>query len=144
MNFWDSSALVPLIVEQASTSKAEEVYRCESHGVLVWWGSFTECVSAIARLERLDQLDNHECEQALRALSQLSKNWHEILPSDMVREKANRILRLHPLRAGDAFQLASAIVASEDQMSKLGFVTYDERLAIAARKEGFTVQEKLI
>jgi hypothetical protein len=48
-------------------------------------------------------------------------------------------LRVHPLRAADALQLAAAIVASEDQPASLPFVTLDDRLGQAAQREGFTV-----
>jgi len=141
MNFWDTSALVPLIVEQELSSLAEDKYRLERGGVFVWWGTYTECVSALARLERAQALTSREAEQALRALRKLAETWHEIQPSDLVRDKANRLLRLHSLRTGDAFQLASAIIASEDLTSKVTFVTFDERLAAAARKEGFEVMD---
>ncbi len=141
MNFWDTSALVPLILDQALSSRALEYFREESLGIFVWWGTYTECVSAIARLEREQLLSNGEAEQALRALAELATHWNEVLPSDMVRERANRLLRLHPLRTADAFQLAGAIVASEDLASRVAFVSFDERLAIAARKEGFSVRD---
>jgi predicted nucleic acid-binding protein len=43
------------------------------------------------------------------------------------------------LRAADALQLAAAFVASERRPPTLELVTLDERLAAAARKEGFVV-----
>lgn len=139
MNFWDSSALVPLLIEQKSTAAVEKLYAEERRGVFVWWGTYTECVSALARLEREHTLDVDEVEAALRALGEIAKSWSEILPSDRVRERANRMLRVHPLRTGDAFQLGSLVVASEDAASKVSLATFDERLAAAARKEGFNV-----
>ncbi len=139
MNFWDTSALVPLIVEQALSSRAEAYYQRERHGVFVWWGTYTECVSSLARLERERGLRSQEFEQALRLLSTLAESWNEVLPSDVLRARANRLLRIHPLRTGDVFQLASAIIASEDLASRVAVVTFDERLAAAARREGFEV-----
>jgi len=65
--------------------------------------------------------------------------WTEVLPSSQVREQAIRLLRVHPLRAADASQLAAAIVASDFRPSALEFVTLDSRLAESAEKEGFTV-----
>ena len=53
--------------------------------------------------------------------------------------RATRLLRVQPLRAADSLQLASAIVAAEDQPQSHEFVTLDERLALAAQREGFTV-----
>ncbi len=37
----------------------------------------------------------------------------EIDPSDEIRETAARFLRVHPLRAADALQLAAAFAAAE-------------------------------
>jgi predicted nucleic acid-binding protein len=52
---------------------------------------------------------------------------------------ATRLLRVHPLRAADALQLAAAIIAAEDDPRSLPFVTLDDRLALAAEREGFPV-----
>ncbi len=56
-----------------------------------------------------------------------------------MRDQAGRLLRLHPLRAADALQLAAAIIACEHQPESLPLVTLDQRLAEAARREGFAV-----
>jgi predicted nucleic acid-binding protein len=50
-----------------------------------------------------------------------------------------RFLRVHPLRAADALQLAAAFMAAERRPASLQVVTLDERLADAARKEGFAL-----
>ena len=74
----------------------------------------------------------------LELLDTLRKSWLEILPSEEVRDRAIRLLRVHGLKAADAFQLASARVwAGSTDRPEL--VTYDERLALAARLEGFRV-----
>jgi hypothetical protein len=59
--------------------------------------------------------------------------------SDSVRDQAIRLLRVHPLRGADSFQLAAAVVASEHQPGTLPLVTLDHRLREAALREGFTV-----
>jgi predicted nucleic acid-binding protein len=74
-------------------------------------------------------------------LKELGGGWHEIEPSEIVSESATRFLRVHPLRAADALQLAAAFTASERGPTSLEVVTLDERLADAARKEGFTLIE---
>jgi hypothetical protein len=107
----------------------------------VWWATAVECASAIARLERDGALDEPAVTQAFDRLKQLASGWHEVDPSDAVREAAVRFLRVHPLRATDALQLAAAFIAAERQPSSLELVTLDERLAAAARKEGFVVIE---
>jgi len=50
-----------------------------------------------------------------------------------------RFLRVHPLRAADALQLAAAFIAAEQRPASLEMITLDDRLAAAARKEGFAV-----
>ena len=72
-------------------------------------------------------------------LKQLAFGWHEVDPSDIVRETATRLLRVHSLRAADALQLAAAIVAAEQRPAALEMLTLDDRVAGAARKEGFAV-----
>jgi hypothetical protein len=59
--------------------------------------------------------------------------------SEGIREAAARFLRVHPLRAADALQLAAAFAAAERRPASLEIVTLDDRLANAARKEGFAV-----
>jgi uncharacterized protein len=76
---------------------------------------------------------------AFDRLKQLASGWHEVDPSDIVRETATRLLRVHPLRAADALQLAAAFIAAEQRPASLEMLTLDDRLAGAARKEGFAV-----
>ena len=66
MRFWDSSALVPLVLTQPRTERAKQLLK-EDPELVVWWGSAVECASAIARLHRDGQLTKSE-EQAARAL----------------------------------------------------------------------------
>jgi hypothetical protein len=42
-------------------------------------------------------------------------------------------------RAADALQLAAAFIAAERRPPSLEVITLDERLAVAARKEGFAL-----
>jgi predicted nucleic acid-binding protein len=72
-------------------------------------------------------------------MRRLAAAWHEIDPSDAIRETAIRFLRVHPLRAADALQLAAAFIGAERRPASLEIVTLDDRLATAARREGFNV-----
>ena len=138
MKFWDASAIVPLLVAEESTRWLQAAGTKDS-AMLVWWGSAVECISALARLERDGALCTRAMTVALQRLRELSAGWHEVDPSDEIRETAARFLRVHPLRAADALQLAAAFVAAERRPTSLEMVTLDDRLADAARKEGFTV-----
>jgi hypothetical protein len=59
--------------------------------------------------------------------------------AEPVREAALRFLRVHALRAADALQLAAAYLAAERRPRALEFVSLDDRLTLAARKEGFPI-----
>jgi predicted nucleic acid-binding protein len=139
LSFWDSSAILPLIVAEPSTESLQAIAR-EDPAMCVWWGSEIECVSALARLEREDALAETEMMTALERLDSLAQAWNEVQPVVAVRVAARRLLRVHPLRAADALQLAAAVVAAEGAPASLALVTLDERLASAARREGFAVQ----
>jgi hypothetical protein len=128
VRFWDASAIVALLVAEASTRRLQALAAKE-----------VECVSALARLERDGVLDPQAITLALERLERLAAGWHEVDPSDAIREAAARFLRVHPLRAADALQLAAAFLAAERRPASLQVVTLDDRLGTAARKEGFAV-----
>jgi len=138
VKFWDASAIVPLLVAEAATCRLQAL-AAEDPDMLVWWGSEIECVSALVRLERDAALNAQAMTLSLQRLRQLAAAWHEIDPSDAIREAATRFLRVHPLRAADALQLAAAFLAAERRPASLTILTLDDRLGAAARKEGFTV-----
>ena len=138
MRFWDASAIVPLLVSETSSRSLQALAKQDST-MLVWWGSEVECASALARIERDGALEPRDAARVFERLRQLSGGWQEIEPSDVIRQAAIRFLRVHPLRAADALQLAAAYAAAEQRPASLDMVTLDERLAIAARKEGFVV-----
>ena len=141
MKFWDSSALVALLVRESRTTGMATLYR-EDPDVAAWWGTEVECASAVARLERGGMLDADGTEQALSRLDALRHRWQEIQPVADVKMTARRFLRVHPLRAADALQLAAAFVASGRRPATLEFVCLDTRLTDAARREGFVMRAR--
>ncbi len=137
MRFWDTSALVPLLLEQPMSPRIRELLR-EDPEIAAWWGTPAECASAAARLRREARLSVTDEDRVLELLRRLQDSWLEVLPSEEVRNRALRLLRVHSLKAADAFQLAAARVWAADPAGG-AFVTLDERLALAARLEGFKV-----
>ena len=140
MKFWDASAIVPLLMTEASTRHVQAL-AVKDPAMLVWWGTEVECASAIARLERDGGLEEPAVAEAFERLKQFAAGWHEIDPSDAVREAAVRFLRVHPLRAADSLQLAAAFVTAERRPASLEMITLDDRLRAAARKEGFVLAD---
>jgi predicted nucleic acid-binding protein len=136
VKFWDSSAIVPLLVPEAMSRFLRGLF--ESDPVMfAWWATEIECTSAIARRQRLGQLREDVVAEAFVRLSALSAGWHEVEPGEEVRESAKRLLRVHDLRTADALQLAAAFFVAEARPSTLEFVSLDDRLLVAARREGF-------
>ncbi|MGH8133188.1 MAG: type II toxin-antitoxin system VapC family toxin [Steroidobacteraceae bacterium] len=138
MRFWDTSALLPLLVDEPAQERLLGLLE-EDAQVLAWWGTSVEIASALARREREKLMSADQVNAALDAARHLADCWNEIVPSDAVRRTAERVLRVHPLRAADSVQLAAALVASGHDPASLPLVCLDERLTAAARREGFTV-----
>jgi predicted nucleic acid-binding protein len=138
VRYWDASALLPLLVAEPTSAAVAEAYSQDPE-VVAWWATHVECASALARLERERYLGGSDMSVALAQLAGLAAAWHEVQPVPAVRQTAIRLLRVHDLRAADALQLAAAMTAAEGQPDSLDFVTLDERLALAADREGFTV-----
>lgn len=137
MRFWDTSALVPLLLEQPATTRVRDLL-VQDPEIVAWWGTPVECASAAARLRREERLSAVHESRVLDLLVHLRESWLEVLPSQEVRTRALRLLRVHSLKAADAMQLAAARVWAGDHGAS-AFVTLDERLALAARLEGFRV-----
>lgn len=138
MMFWDSSAIVPLCTNETWTDRLESMLR-DDGSVTVWWGTAVEIASGLARQCRdgTTPIDAHE--QARARARVLGRGWSFVGPSVGVRDLAMRLLRVHPLRAGDALQLGAALVWAENGPTGHKFVCLDQRLREAARREGFVV-----
>ena len=138
MRYWDASAIVPVVINEPTSAGVLALLGEDPH-VVVWWTTEVECMSAITRREREGVLDAADVVAATARLGALRAAWEEIRPGTRLRQTATRLLRVHPLRAADALQLAAAITAADDDPRSLLFVTLDERLARAAEREGFPV-----
>ena len=138
MRFWDSSAVVPLLIDQESSRRA--VRWATEDGVLVLWTlTPVEVVSALRRLVRDGALSETVSRQAEARMVELAAGGHVVLDIEAVKAIALRVLRLHPLRVFDALQLAAALHWAEGRPEGRGFVTLDARLAEAAQREGFAL-----
>ena len=136
MKFWDSSAVVPLLVSEVMSGSVQRLYE-DDPVIAAWWATEIECTSAIARRQRSGGLPEDVAAQAFVRLKALREGWHEVESSEELRESANRLLRVHDLRTADALQLAAAVYVAEARPSTLEFVSLDDRLLTAARREGF-------
>jgi hypothetical protein len=135
--FWDSSALVPILLSEARSSEMIALLRSD-RAPAIWWSSPVECQTALQRRRREATLEAAALKEALERLAHLADDVDVVAPTLRVRQAAGRALAAHPLRAADALQLAAALVWS-DESSGDAFVCLDDRLRDAAAREGFEV-----
>ena len=138
MKFWDSSALVPLIVKEKETRYCLKTLS-DDQEMLVWCLSKVEVISALSRRLRDKAFGEEEFQKAKRHLNDLIERAYEVQAIEKVRARALRLLEVHPLRAGDACQLAAVLVATQEDPHRLAMVCFDQNLKNAALKEGFLV-----
>ena len=135
--FWDSSALNPLLVSEPTSQWARAM--ATQFTPVVWWATPVEIHSAIARVHRSGRLDDLARKLALNRLVEMRRDWLDILPSDAIRDQAQALLDLYPLRAADSLQLAAALAWCRNRPTGRTFLSAATRLAEAATAAGFTV-----
>jgi predicted nucleic acid-binding protein len=138
VRFWDTSALVPLVVAEPQTPRVRR-WMAEDDDVVVWMLTRVELLSALARRRREAGVSPGGLAAARRAILSVWDRWSEVSAVDLVRRQAERIVESHPLRAADALQIGAALVAAGDDPEALTFVTLDADQAEAAGREGLLV-----
>jgi uncharacterized protein len=136
MRFWDTSALVPLLCEEPISAASRRLLRADP-SVVVWTLTRTEMVSAVRRQQRQGRLDAADVAVAMRRIEVLARRWSEIEDVGATRDRAERLLAVHPLTAADALQLGAALLLVADRPKHQAFVTADDSLARIAEAEGF-------
>lgn len=138
VRFWDTSALVPLLVEEPTSQACRHLLQ-DKVPMVVWALSRTELSSALWRRARAGDIATKDMIDVLRRLAALAARWNEVTDLDAVRDRADRLLAVHHLRAADALQLAAALVVFEERPKGREFITSDGALALSAQAEGFNV-----
>lgn len=135
--FWDTSALVPLCVQQQPTAAVRELL--EQYEIAVWWATSVEMRSAFERLLRMGQLTQAEHVAAGIRLEKLRRGWRELQPTEALRAQAETFLTSYPLKAADSLQLAAAWTWCSGDVQRCTFLSGDAQLLEAARQVGFQV-----
>lgn len=138
MRFWDSSALIPLLIREATSDDLRRLLAADVE-IAASFITTLEVGSALWRRDHNGELSADEHAAADDAFEKLNQSWSEIADVYDAREVALEVITRHALRSGDAIQLASALIACADDPASLPSVTLDHDLAAAARAEGFTV-----
>ncbi len=138
MRFWDTSAIVPLVVREPRSDALRRLLEQDT-GIVVWWATRVECVSAISRRTREGAITPEGEASARELLNDLSEIWTEAQPTTRLRTLAEQALAAHPLRAADALQLAAALIWCGEQPQGRPFVCLDDRLRNSAARSGFAL-----
>jgi predicted nucleic acid-binding protein len=138
VKFWDTSALVPLVIDEAATQPMRTLLG-DDPDVVVWMLTSVELLSTLGRLGRSSSgLEDILPGVRFDAMA-LFARWLTVSHIEGVRRRAERLVGVHPLSAADAMQLGAALLACDDRPETLALVTLDQTLARAARLEGFQV-----
>lgn len=138
MIYWDASAIVPLVIAERSSSLVRS-WAVRDSGIVTWAWTRVEVAGAVERRTREKQITPAKRREALARFAALSEQWDEVTDVIAVRTRALQLLARHPLRASDSAQLAAALLVAEAAPSGLAFACLDDRLAMAAEREGLRV-----
>jgi hypothetical protein len=133
MVYFDASALARRYVREKSSVKVRRLLRADLPATSRY--SAVEIASALARRAREGAISG---EDRARALTALRGDLSAMLVVELTPEivtRAQTLLQRHPLRAGDAVQLASCLQLRDELDEPIALLAFDDRLTAAARKE---------
>lgn len=138
MRYFDASALVKRYVRERGSVKVRRLILSDVPATSRL--SEVEVASALGRRARESAFSVAERDRALAALqTDLPAIFVvELIPEITVR--ACTLLQRHPLRSGDAIQLASCLYLQEQLGEAIPLVAFDKRLNDAARGEGLSIR----
>lgn len=138
MRYWDASALIPLIVAEEASTRIRRLFR-DDPMIVTWAWTRVEIASAVERRAREGSLSRRMRAECLERFGRLADQWDEVVDVAAVRIRAMQVLARQSVRAADAAQLGAAMLLSEDDHASTEFVCLDQKLALAAEREGFRV-----
>lgn len=122
--YFDSSALVKLVVEEAGSQLAAELWdACD--GALSSRLAYPEVRAALAASGRNHELRADELLEAERAWEEFWAATRKVELTAEVEQQAGHLARTHALRGADAVHLASALAIDDDD---LVVAVWDRRL----------------
>ena len=138
--YFDSSALVKLVVEEIGTDLAVELWDgCDA--AVSSRLAYPEVRAALAASRRNKDLTARELADAEQAWDEL---WAATRPVEFTREverHAGHLVGAHTLRGADAVHLASALAVGD---LNLVVAVWDRRLQSGARAERLAVAPKVL
>lgn len=135
MRFWDTSAILPLLIQENTTPDMLALFD-DDRTLAYWWATPVECNSALWRRHREGAISHDALLDVLRDLNTLLGSAVEIQPRLALRQRAQHLVATHALRAADALQLAAALTWAEALAAPGMLVSLDIRLREAGQREG--------
>ena len=91
MRFWDTSALVPLVVAEDETQRMRSLLEEDPH-IITWAWTSVEFASAVERRARQGELNREHRRDALSRFADLAEIWDEVTDVLAVRRYALAVL----------------------------------------------------
>lgn len=137
MRYFDASVLVKRYVHEAGSANVRRLISSDTPATSRL--SEIEVTSALARRAREGTISTAERDRAIAAIGTDLSTMLVIELTAEVSARARILLQRHPLRAGDAIQLASCLYLQDEFGHKIPYVASDDRLIQAARAEGLQI-----
>ena len=130
--YFDTSALVPLLIDEPGTDAAGAVWD-EAERVVTVRLAYAEARAALAQAARLGRITSGHHDRSASALDNLLDQVELVEVDDALVRAAGALAQQHSLRAYDAVHLAAALTVSDP---RLVLVAGDLALLGAATAEG--------
>jgi predicted nucleic acid-binding protein len=130
--YFDTSAVVPLVIEEASTVMCARLWNGATRVVSARL-LYPEARAALARAHRLGRVDASQVEAAVADLDALFDEFDVVELTPELARSAGELAQRHALRGYDAVHLAAAVAVHDDDVV---VVTGDVDLAAAVRAAG--------
>jgi uncharacterized protein len=136
--YLDTSALVKRYFEEPQSegliSKWKEAVEIVTSSV-----AYAETIAAFCRKRREANLEEKVTQEIMDAFRHDWKSFIRVEVTDELNEAVDRVLAEYPLRGFDAIHLASATLVRQSLPENFVFACFDQRLAQAAKADGFEI-----
>ncbi len=133
----DTSALVPLIISEPTSTAAQRLWDAAGR-VVATPLVYVEAHAALAQAQRLGRITLAQLRRGLTELAVLDQQLDRIEVTHALVTFAGTIAERHALRAYDAVHLAGALSLSDPSVV---FATGDQRLAAVASTAGLATAD---
>jgi len=137
IGYLDTSALLPLIVEEPGSERAGRVWDAAEHVVSVRL-IYAEARAALAQAARIGRLSAAELPGAVATLDDLYEQLALVEVDDVLVRRAGELAQLHALHGCDAVHLAAAERVGDDETV---LVAGDRELLAAAATLGLALAD---